>query len=464
MYLLDLIRQANRNLWTSKIRTGLTVAAIFIGAFILVLTLSVGEGVKSFVNTQTEGFTSENTLEVTKQNGNFAELTGFGDTPPEYKEQSGEFGIELLSQENINDLAEIDGIEQVVPEYQFNLKYFEAEGKRFTTFPAVYSERMQLKLAAGNLNDINSETDVIVGYGFIKSYGVENPEELIGKEMKIVIEDGIRNEREYTVTIKAVLTNSFILNTFMLVGDDFAKQAFEFQTFGATEEFDINQLTSLLNGRFSDEEIENLTDQYSNLITQFAGNEIEQGEGLFFSASVYLPLDYSEEQILEVKSQIEDLGFSASSAEEQLATFESLISNLQVALGGFSAIAILAASFGVANTLLMSIYERTKEIGLMKALGMKDRTVFLLLAIEASVIGFWGSFLGTLGALGAGVLINNVLASSILSDFEGFNLLVFDPVQIAVIIFGVIVVTFLAGTLPAIKAMRLNPIEALRYE
>jgi putative ABC transport system permease protein len=130
----------------------------------------------------------------------------------------------------------------------------------------------------------------------------------------------------------------------------------------------------------------------------------------------------------------------------------------------FGVIALLAASFGIVNTLLMSIQERTKEIGLMKALGMSPRRIFTLFSIEAILIGFWGSVLGVGFAALLGKVVNTIGQHGFLKDFTGLSLLTFPLTTIIVVVIGIMLIAFLAGTLPAIRASKKDPIEALRYE
>lgn len=130
----------------------------------------------------------------------------------------------------------------------------------------------------------------------------------------------------------------------------------------------------------------------------------------------------------------------------------------------FGAIALLAASFGIINTLYMSVQERTREIGLMKAMGLSSGKVFTIFSVEAALIGFLGSLLGILGAVGAGSLINQIAADSFLKSLTGFTLIQFSASSSAVIILVIMGIAFLAGTLPARRAAKLDPIESLRYE
>ena len=137
--------------------------------------------------------------------------------------------------------------------------------------------------------------------------------------------------------------------------------------------------------------------------------------------------------------------------EDQLGTFNTVIDAIVLVLNAFAVIALIAASFGIVNTLLMSVQERTREIGLMKAMGMASGRVFGLFSIEAVVIGFLGSAMGARSA-SSSAAVSSALSGALLSNLPGLTLIAFDPVSIAAIILVVMAVAFLAGTLPAARA------------
>jgi putative ABC transport system permease protein len=112
----------------------------------------------------------------------------------------------------------------------------------------------------------------------------------------------------------------------------------------------------------------------------------------------------------------------------------------------------------------MAVQERTKEIGLMKAMGMSGRKVFLLFSIEAVLLGFWGSLLGSLAGVGVGLIANQIARETFLKDLAGFELTVFSVASVAIIMLIIMGIAFLAGTLPARRASKKDPIDALRYE
>jgi putative ABC transport system permease protein len=112
----------------------------------------------------------------------------------------------------------------------------------------------------------------------------------------------------------------------------------------------------------------------------------------------------------------------------------------------------------------MSVQERTREIGLMKAMGMGSGKVFALFSSEAVFIGFLGSAIGAGIAILAGSAISSALAGSVLSGLPGLQIMLFEPASIVTVILVVMAIAFLAGTLPARRAAKQNPIDALRYE
>lgn len=157
-------------------------------------------------------------------------------------------------------------------------------------------------------------------------------------------------------------------------------------------------------------------------------------------------------------------GYTAATIDDQIGIFKQVIDAIIMVFNFFAAIALLAASFGIVNTLFMAVQERTKEIGLMKAMGMGSNKVFLLFSIEAILLGFWGSLLGSLAGIGVGKLANAVATDTFLKDLAGFELTRFPLTSILTIMLIIMAIAFLAGTLPARRASKKDPIEALRYE
>ena len=179
---------------------------------------------------------------------------------------------------------------------------------------------------------------------------------------------------------------------------------------------------------------------------------------------MWFATDATPAQVDDLKAALTDAGFTGTTVADQLGSFTTVIDAIVLVLNAFAIIALLAASFGIVNTLLMSVQERTREIGLMKAMGMGSGRVFSLFSLEAVFIGFLGSAIGVGVAMIVGTGVSSVLAKSLFSDLPGLQLIAFDPVSIAVIILVVMAIAFLAGTLPAARAAKADPVESLRYE
>jgi putative ABC transport system permease protein len=173
-----------------------------------------------------------------------------------------------------------------------------------------------------------------------------------------------------------------------------------------------------------------------------------------------------------VESAIIQQGFLAYSAQSTLRSMNQLFLVIQVVLGSIGAVALLVAGFGIANAMIMSIYERTREIGLMKAVGARNRDVVFVFLGESATIGLLGGAGGVALGWVLGLVINLIGGSYLTSmalqsgaaEFETPSL-VFTPFWLmfsAILFAGLIGV--ISGVYPALRATRLDPITALRYE
>ena len=179
----------------------------------------------------------------------------------------------------------------------------------------------------------------------------------------------------------------------------------------------------------------------------------------------------SSRDALQIESQIRDMAFIVQSERAQLEEANSFFTIIQAILGGIGAIALLVAAFGISNTLLVSILERTREIGLLKAVGASNKDVMIVFLGESGGIGL----LGGIGGVGLGLILNvvlNLVGKSIqMGDtFGGMDpdmatSITHTPVWLP--LFAVIFATsigVISGAYPASRAAGLSPIKALKYE
>jgi putative ABC transport system permease protein len=147
-----------------------------------------------------------------------------------------------------------------------------------------------------------------------------------------------------------------------------------------------------------------------------------------------------------------------------LAEINSIFSVIQIGLSTFGIIALIVASIGIINTLMMSIYERTREIGVMKAVGATRGTIRLLFTMEGAALGFIGGVVGVALGYVAGQLLNIIGSYTFLSDYPAFEMSVFSIDMVLMVIAITTVISLLAGLYPANRAAKLDAVEALRYE
>ena len=142
---------------------------------------------------------------------------------------------------------------------------------------------------------------------------------------------------------------------------------------------------------------------------------------------------------------------------------------MQIILGGIGGISLLVAAIGITNTMVMSIYERTKEIGVMKVIGAKISDIRNLFLLEAGMIGFFGGLIGVVLSLGISTAMNSAYRSfaenSGMASSGGEAYISIIKPELAI---GALVICFLIGIItgyyPAVRATKLSAIEAIKTE
>lgn len=430
MKLSDIIRTAAGNMFRSKARTILTIIAIFIGALTLTLTNGIGSGVSSYIDRQLGNLGAEDVLVVTPQQ-NF-QLPGASE-PKKYEPEkqassgtAGGYGQAVLKDSDVEKIRKVGGIKEVTPLRVPSADYIQGRASdRFQITVGPDIKGTHYDLSAGRaVNMDGKDAEIMLPSGYVKSLGYNGPGDAVGKTITLGVTNAAGKQTTIPATVVGVLNKGIIDSGGATLSPALIDTVYNYQTQG-------------------------LPDQFKNQYVMAAAR---------FDASL------DEAGINKLKEEIAKAGYHAQTYKDAIGIFKQVINGIIAVLTFFAAIALLAASFGIINTLFMAVQERTKEIGLMKAMGMRPGRIFLLFSIEATLIGFWGSVLGILAAIGLGQIANKVVSSTILKDLPGFTLLTFPIESIIQTILLIMVIAFLAGTLPARRAARQNPIDALRYE
>ena len=421
----DLVKTANRNLFRNKLRTFLTVVAIFVGAFTLTMTNGVGDGMRDYVESQVKNIEGDRAIIVRKKMDRPAGGPRAG-TPQEYKEageDDEEAGFDpnsiLMTLSQIDaSTRDIEGVKSVTPRYNFKAEYIAIDGgKKYQAEVGFLSEGITAKTDAGT--GLNGAGQIVIPSGLAKAVD-PNISSLVGKTATLGYKLPDGSLKTIDLKVVGVATKGFMTNYSSFVDAATAKTLHDEQKNKA------------------------LPDQFIAFTMVMDSN--------------------APARIDAAKKALGERGLEGDTiADNEKRTYDA-IGIFKTGMNLFAMVALLAASFGIINTLVIAVLERTKEIGLQKALGMGRGKIFAIFSLESVFIGFWGAMLGAVGAIAAGLIANRVLIKVYAESFEGFSLFAFKPLSIALIILLVCGIAFLAGVMPAIRASRLNPIESLRYE
>ncbi|SDL09637.1 putative ABC transport system permease protein [Cryobacterium psychrotolerans] len=433
MNIIDIIGTAIGNSLRSKLRMTLTVVAIFIGAFTLTITSAIGTGISGYIDSQVAAVGAKDVLSITKA-ADDATPTDAGPAAYDpdqalagagFEGDGSEFANRVLSADDLATIERADGILDVSAVLQVTPQYVEyADNGKFELAVNANAFLTTPDLAAGSqLQRDGGDGEILLVTSYLDTLGFADAEAAVGQTVTIGIADYLGEMHEVSATVAGVQNESLLAA-------------------GAG-----------LNLALTDELYE----------AQNIGKPTNAGVGSLLATAHFDPAA-SGEQIDAIKAELADQGYAALTVADQIGLIQTVISGIIGVLNAFAIIALIAAGFGIINTLLMSVQERTREIGLMKAMGMNGGRIYALFSTEAVFIGFLGSVIGAVAAIGVGALANGILAGTVLADLEGLVVLQFAPGPVGVIILLVMLIAFLAGTIPARRAARQNPIDALRYE
>lgn len=425
----EILRSANHNLLRNKARTLLTVIAIFVGSFTIILNSAISTGVNKFIDDQEASLGGEDYLMITTESAinSMASMMSGNNEPREYDPEQ---KIAAITHEQLEELKAIDGID---PDFyvakMFSTEYItskETEKKYMVTVGAMPPGDFRIAMAAGKLPEREVDAyEIALEPGYAEVLGLGSDEEAVGKTVQLAVKDMMTQKMKiFEATVTGVQAPGVVAVNGTIVSEKLEDAMYEVNAkyYPAGQESQVYQIQT----RFDREK-------------------------------------YTED---EIKAVLREHGFVGMTVSDMMGMIRSFFNVIIIVFDIFGGIALLAATIGIVNTLLMSVEERTREIGLDKALGMSSAKIFLSFSCEAILLGFWGSAVGVLVAILIGNVVNTVVHApgGFLEVFPTFNLFDFSVSGIVAVMGVVMVISFIAGTAPAWKAAHKNPIEALRYE
>lgn len=458
MKLADTIRRAGRSLKQAKARTLLTSLAIAVGAFTLTAAMAVGEGARRYGEQLIGDNINPQVLFVVADDALFEggmDQAGLREYDPNVGLAGSGMSMKMMTQEDVDKLSARDDLEEVTPTYNIATEYltFEGSDKRFTSDVAAYDATITPTAAAGSLPALGEqigEDEIVVPESYVEILIehdiISSQEALLGSIITLTV-SGAPQEVSEAEVAEAFATGGEAAISELMSG----KTKEITLTVRALAGQSANAMTGTTALQVAPEvarEIAEFTTQGTSQYQKYLGVTALATEG-------NAPED--------VKRRLENEGYAAQTAQDLQDLLFTIVNVLQGIVAGFGVLALIASVFGIINTQYISVLERTQQIGLMKALGMRGSHVSRIFQFEAAWIGVLGGAIGAGLAVLVGTLMNPWV-TEVLRLGEGTHLLIFQPLLIGVLILILALIAMLAGYFPSRKAAKLDPIEALRTE
>lgn len=446
MRFIDLIKLGFRNLLRRKARTALTIIGVVIGTISIVVMISIGIG----MNKNFEASVLENgSMTMIQVNAN----AWYEDEDGNYSETK-----QTLTKETVEQLKALEHVRCVTPSiYLWGASLWSGKYQNYNSIQVIdldcYRDFGFPPLDDGTYpSKADGKNRIYVGSQVLsQEFGDYSSDRYKSKQIdwtrdkiELKFEQYQRNERKkefsYTITNPGFITAS--------------ESGYSETDWGIYMDIDL---------------YEQLFRQYANTL------KIDDRKKAIASLDSYENIIVNVDNmnnVTSVQEKIEELGFKSSSDMQYIAPMQETANMLELVLGAIGGVAMLVSAINIANTMIMSIYERTREIGIMKVLGCKVGDIKKLFLFEAGLIGFIGGLIGIGLSYAASALINTYgadLFDSLMSGGIGSTGAVIGysviPIWLPFFAAGFgIAVGLISGFFPALRATRISAIEAMKNE
>jgi len=433
MSITDMLSMAFLNLWRRKMRAFLTVLGMVIGVASIVVMVSLGIGIRQATIDSFAGTGSLTTISVSSYS--WVDNGSGGGSSRETE----------LNKKSVSAMKQIEGVQSVMPPV--------------TTYGMIKSGRYVMDVSILGITQEDAE-----------DFGIELSEgEMPGKSgstYEMVLGAWVlSNFYDSTTYRQAVDSNGnprVTSSSRMQLTFDY-RNIYQSQIDLTDEEIAQDPL-----GNYYKVKVTGIMSDENNDFSYYCLMDMDQLVKLAKANSDYVSFDSNKydtvlvkcesiEDVKSVKTEIEDMGYGTYSLQDAVEMAEESTKNVQYLLGAIGGVALLVAAIGIMNTMMMSIFERTKEIGIIKVLGCRIDNIAGLFLTESAYIGLFGGALGLGLSYGVGAILNQFLASS------GLRSIIPAYLALGAVGFSIIV-ALIAGMYPAVRAMKLSPLAAIRNE
>ncbi len=428
MKIIDFAAMGFKNLWRRKLRTILTSVGVAIGTFSIVIMLSLGIAMSEGYKNQLAEWGSLTLIEVNSWSYSYDEETGMGAS----KEQK-------LDDNLVNSIKVMEHVRGVTPLLNVESRLKSGKYEAYCTICGIDPDMLQYfdipEIQSGEYISNDDPTALMFGKNSVYFYNPkrnnywsnESPVDLMEDSIKITFDTSYEEGKtpKYSkLKVAGVLAES--------------NNEFGYRTYAPLE-------------------------QVKEWYKKYNQNYKKKKELVY--NTIWVSVDDTK-NVKEVQDQIKALGYGTYSMADQLDNVQEISNTLQLILGGIGAVSLLVSAIGIANTMIMSIYERTKEIGVMKVLGCVVTDIRKLFLFESSIIGLLGGGAGLGLSYGISYILNKYAPQ--IGEMLGMSsdsAISIIPLWLALaaLAFSVLI-GILSGLYPARKATKIRAIEAMRTE
>ncbi len=468
MRLGDLLGMSLSSLFKRKVRTILTVLGVAIGTTSIVVMISLGIGMKQTLLDEMENYGSLTAITVNSPDGGGGMVMmdgGMSSSSDKDKEER------HLDDALISTLSTLDHVKAVDP--QLNCSAI-IKCKGYMSWVTLYGttteymERQNIPLGDGAYPSSESELQLLVGNTVLQDMSNEKTNKTYWETGEIPPIDWMNDQ------VFLILDTERYYNA--------GQQDENGQTVPNAKKH-ITKASGVVKGsidewnQYSYSVYCNIDALKNTLSREFRGRTIP-GQPTRKNGKPYKEIFYNQlivsvdnmDNVSAVQQIINDMGYQTYANAEWIEQEMKSMNVIQAVLGGIGAVSLFVAAIGITNTMMMSIYERTKEIGIMKVIGCRIKDIQALFLIEAGYIGFIGGFVGTLLSYLISFVINKLLSGGGAEAMgfyieEGAGGISRIPLWLGGIsIVFAILIAMLAGFFPSLRAMKLSPLAAIRAE